>query len=299
MRFSILTLACLVAVHPVRASAQAPTTARTSLTEADQAAATAVFREGIQRGLENMLSEDAILLVEGGPIAAGRAQALQVLAAQPPLARLRIQRMPVLTFVSADGLLGATTGASIVTRPGQVSDSAATYGHYIAVWRRADSGAPWRIVALLENGLMGETAFQRPADFTPAPVPTIAGNGRAMADADLAFARLAADSTVGAAFGRYAAPDATFPPGESQMSVGPAALRARMSTPARNQQLWLWQPVFAGATDGGDFGFTVGEATIRLSRAADAQSFATKYLTVWQRQPDGSLKFLLDSGNSR
>ena len=146
---------------------------------------------------------------------------------------------------------------------------------------------------------MGETAFQQPTGLTPSLVPPISGSARAMADADLAFAKMAIDSTVGAAFGNYAAPDATFPAGESPMSVGPAALRARMSTPARNQQVWRWHPVYAGATDSGDFGYTVGEATIRVSRAADAQAFETKYVTVWQRQADGTLKFLLDSGNLR
>ena len=288
----------LLSVPWLGLSAQAPSP-RASLIEAEQAAATAVFRQGIQRGLEGVLAEDALLLVEGGPIAAGRAQALQVLAAQTPLGLLRIQRMPVLAFVSDDGTYGATTGANIITRNAHVPDSAAAYGHYIAVWRRSTAAAPWQIVALVENGLMGDAAFQRPAGFSPSLVPPISGNARVMADADLAFAKMATDSTVGIAFGNYAAPDATFPPGESPMSIGPTALRARMSTPARNQQLWLWHPVYAGATDQGDFGYTVGEATIRLSRAADAQAFETKYLTVWQRQADGTVKWILDSGNSR
>ena len=83
------------------------------------------------------------------------------------------------------------------------------------------------------------------------------------------------------------------------MSVGAGAIRARMATPARMQSQWLWHPVYAGASADGDFGYTVGESTIRSSQAADASVYEGKYLTVWQRQADGSLKFILDSGNSR
>ena len=146
---------------------------------------------------------------------------------------------------------------------------------------------------------MGDAAFQRPGGFEPGPVPLLAGPARVLADADLAFARMATDSGVHAAFGNYAAADATFPPGESIMTVGAPAIRARMSTPARMQSVWLWHPVYAGATAAGDFGYTVGESTIRSSRAADASVYQGKYLTVWQRQEDGSVKFILDSGNSR
>jgi ketosteroid isomerase-like protein len=270
-----------------------------SLMDAERAAAAAVFRQGVQAGLQDFLSDDVVFLFEGAPLVYGRGRAIQVLASQPSVTRLRVQRMPVLALVSRDGNFGATTGASVITALGQPPDSAARFGHYITVWRRTDSAAPWRIVAQLENGLMADAAFQAPAGFDTGPIPLIGGPARTLADADLAFARMAGDSTVGVAFGNFAAADATFPPGDGLMTVGPAAIRERMSTPARNQQLWRWHPVFAGATAGGDFGYTIGEATIAVSRAPDAQSFATKYLTVWQRQPDGSLKFVLDSGNGR
>lgn len=280
-------------------SAQAPSAARTSLSEADKAAASAVFQRGLQNGLRDIFAEDAVLVFEGAPLLSGRGRIIQVFASQPGLARLRVQQMPVLVAVSENGNYGAATGASIITRIGEAPDSGATFGHYIAVWRRSDEAAPWRIVALLENGLMADAGYQRPAGFKPGPIPPIAGAARVLADADLAFAKMARDSGVHAAFGNYAADDATFPPGESVMSVGAGAIRARMATPARIQSQWRWHPVYAGASTDGDFGYTVGESTIRSSGAADASVYEGKYLTVWQRQPDGSVKFILDSGNSR
>jgi hypothetical protein len=299
MRRALLTLAFVAASTSSRTSAQAPSPARTSLIEADKALGSSIFQKGIQQGLQEFLTEDAVLVFEGAPLLSGRARVVQVIATQPSLSRLRIQRMPVLVFTSADGTYGATTGASIISRVGQAPDSGAAYGHYITVWRRSGEGSPWRVVALVENGLMGDASFQRPSAFEPGPVPLLSGPARMLADADLAFAKMATDSGVHAAFGNYAAADASFPPGEGIMSIGAGAIRARMGTPSRIQSVWLWHPVYAGAAADGDFGFTVGESTIRSSRAADASVYEGKYLTVWQRQPDGSLKFLLDSGNSR
>jgi ketosteroid isomerase-like protein len=293
-----LVFLVLGALATPSAHAQAPSPARTSLIEADQAVAAAVFQRGIRAGLEQHLSDDVVFLFEGAPLFAGKNRVLQVLAAQPSLARLRVQRMRIFVALSRDGNYGTTTGASVISRTGNPPDSAATFGHYVAVWQRTSETAPWRIVALVENGLMGNETFQRPAGFEAGTAPAMTGTARPLADADIAFAKMATDSNVGAAFGNYASPDATTPPGESDMIVGAAAIRTRMSTPARMQQVWLWHPVYAGANAAGDFGFTAGDATIRASRTA-TEAYEGKYLTVWQRQADGTLKFVLDSGNSR
>jgi hypothetical protein len=43
----------------------------------------------------------------------------------------------------------------------------------------------------------------------------------------------------------------------------------------------------------------VGEATIRVIRGGNPGTFYSKYLTVWRRMPDGSIRFLVDGGNAR
>ena len=297
MRVIGTILFALLASTPMLA--QAPSAARTSLIETEHAMGKAVFQRGLLPGIQDILAEDAVLLMEGAPLVQGRARVIQMIASQPIVGRLRIQRVPVVIALSDDGLYGASTGVNVMTRVGQAPDSAGALGHYLIVWRRTGDSAPWRIVVLLENGVMGEEKLQSPAALGPGPVPPITGSARTMAEADLAFAKMASDSGVHAAFGNYAAPDATFPPGESDMAIGAAAIRARMATPARMQSDWSWRPVFAGATASGDFGYTVGEATIRSSRSADAAVYEGKYLTVWRRQPDGSVKFIFDSGNAR
>ena len=300
MAFRALVLGYCAVVSLSTLNAQTAPTAKASLIEADRAAGASVFQHGLQAGIQDALAEDAVLLFEGAPLIAGRGRIGVILSAQPGLERIRVQRLPVIVAISEDGNYGAITGASIINRMGQPPDSAASFGHYIMVWRRAGEGTPWKIVALVENGVLGEATFQRPAGFETGPIPLIAGRARDLAEADLAFAKMAADSGAAVAFGNYAAQDATFPsPGDSDMSVGAAAIRVRMATPAREQSVWTWHPVYAGATAAGDFGFTAGEATIRASRAADASVYQGKYLTVWRRQADGSIRFILDSGNSR
>ena len=294
---SILATFSLALALPTSSLAQ--TSARASLLEADKAASMAVFQKGLMSGLQDFLTDDAILLYEGAPIVAGRGRVIQVLGSQPRLGQLKIQRLPVIVAISEDGNYGTTSGASIIGRVGQAPDSTHEYGHYIAVWRRSGEGTPWKVVAIVENGLAGSDSVTVPAGLDRAPPPLITGPARAFADADVAFAKMAADSGAHAAFGNYAAPDATTPPGESEMTVGATAIRARMSNPARMQALWSWHPVYAGSSTGGDFGYTVGEATIRSSSATDASVYQGKYLTVWQKQPDGSIKFILDSGNAR
>ncbi len=291
---SILLVTALAPLH-----AQGAPEAQASLLEAEQAVARSVFDRGLVAGLEGALAEDAVLLLEGAPFIASRSRIIHALASQPAISQVRLERLPVFLAVSGDGTYGATTGATIIRRMAHPPDSASVHGHYIIVWRRMAPTQPWKIVALLENGLIGEGKLQPLADPDRGPVPLMNGPARLMAEADLAFARLAGDSGAGIAFGRYAAPDATTPPGERPLLIGPEAIQARLSTPARMLSVWAWHPVFGGAAAGGDLGFTAGEATIRSSREPGASVYQGKYLTVWRRQPDGSYKFLLDSGNGR
>jgi hypothetical protein len=59
---------------------------------------------------------------------------------------------------------------------------------------------------------------------------------------------------------------------------------------------WRWHPVRSFVAQSADLGATVGEAEISLP---NAPVFYSKYLTVWQKQPDGSIKFVVDGGNRR
>jgi len=110
--------------------------------------------------------------------------------------------------------------------------------------------------------------------------------------ADLVFAQLAGDSGAAVAFRAYAAEDAVSFGGGSLLVQGPLPISRVVSGPEQ----WSWHPVAAGAAKDANLGWTAGEAIIRDPEGAPNYS---KYLTVWTRDPDGQVRFLLDGGNAR
>jgi ketosteroid isomerase-like protein len=55
-----------------------------------------------------------------------------------------------------------------------------------------------------------------------------------------------------------------------------------------------WEPAFESIAASGDLGYTWGYYTSRV-KSTGAEGRGT-YLTIWQRQPDGTWKFVADTG---
>lgn len=73
--------------------------------------------------------------------------------------------------------------------------------------------------------------------------------------------------------------------------TGPTAVGKVVSGPST----WAWHPVAAGSSGDGTLGWTAGEAVITTAGKGNP----TKYLTIWRRQSDGSVRFVTDGGNAR
>ena len=58
-----------------------------------------------------------------------------------------------------------------------------------------------------------------------------------------------------------------------------------------------WEPLRAQGSDDGTLGYTVGRYESRTSLAGDTTVSRGVYVSVWRRQPDGSLKVVMDLGN--
>ncbi len=115
---------------------------------------------------------------------------------------------------------------------------------------------------------------------------------------DNAFARMAVDSGAPAAFYYYGAPDAMTLAGTGELNVGPAGIRARLAEGPVGKAKWEWRPVVTIAAPSGDLAATIGTAEIRLGPGPD-DVFFSKYMTIWKRQPDGFLRFVVDGGSGR
>jgi ketosteroid isomerase-like protein len=134
----------------------------------------------------------------------------------------------------------------------------------------------------------------------PAPPPLDRTHpSLSFAEADSAFAAQAERLGAEKAFAAYAAVDAvTFPPG-GVLTRGPEAIGRAVRDDGVPSH-WAWWPVAAGGSDGGDLGFTVGEAEIRAAEpTAGGGVYYGKYLTLWRRDDQGRIRFLADGGSPR
>jgi ketosteroid isomerase-like protein len=282
----LLTVAALALAVP---ALQAQADPHATLLAADRAAGEASSRCGLACGLGGSFTSDAFYLHNGAPLIRGADAARTFLMAQAALAPLRIQWQALHAEVSADATLGVTWGITALgIRGGPVR-----FGRYISVWRHDDNG--WRMAAHVQVGLNSSAPL--PEGWTAPPPPALEAGPAVIGfvEADWAFAALAAQTGAANAFERFAAADAVTFAGP-ELARGPTAIRQSLEggPPAD----WKWGPVGAGSSLDGSLGFTVGEATIRSRDAAGDATVRSKYLTIWRRETDGQVRFIIDAGNA-
>lgn len=256
----------------------------------DLALSRSVEHNGLTRALGPALTDDAVLLLGGAPVAVGRARIMALLAAQPGLDSLTVAWTPKDAWLSEAADFAITVGTGTVTQDPIKPSRGMTY---IAGWRL--DGGRWRVAGLVLVGVPGNGRV--PAGEWPAELPGIAPSGPAagMVQADLDFSALAGQAGAGEAFRVFAAPDAVTYGGRGVARRGPAAIAAAIGSGPVSD--WSWYPVALRSSAAGDLGFTVGQATIR-PRDGTEPAFS-KYLTAWQRQPDGKFRYVSDGGNDR
>jgi len=277
-------------IEPVRG----PT--RDSLLLLDQTRGDSVAARGRVVGSLALMGPEVAYLRAGIPAVYGYDAARALIEASPGSGPVPTWQ-PLAGGVSRDLRSGYTYGvaAHVETPKGSLR-----VDRYIAFWRRA-AGRPWRIVAYIElNGQPAEEIRFSASQLAP-PVLQVT---RPMAEtalrvrvADSLFADLADRMGTAIAFSNTIAPDgAIF--GGSRLIVGPTAVREYEEAQGAGTSL-TWRPVYAAVAESEDLGFTVGEsiATGRSPSGAAVQRFG-KYLTIWQRQADGSWKFVMHGGNA-
>lgn len=262
---------------------------RESLRTADASASTAAFKTGLPAALSAAMTDDAVLLWEAAPIVSGRAGVQQLLTAQ---ASVRVSWQPFRVLVSRDGKFGVTFGAT--SRYGDATAPAST-ARYMSVWQRVAGG--WKMVAHQQIGLVSPDSVKIPSPL-PGAVNSTKSPEDPFAAADIAFARMAIDSGAPAAFYHYGAPDAVTFAGTGELNIGRDAIRGRLAEGAAGKAKWVWRPVLTLAAASGDLGVTVGTAEIELG-PGPKDVFFSKYMSIWKRQPDGSIRFVADGGSGR
>jgi len=245
----------------------------------------------------SVLAPTVAFLRAGVPTVYGRDGVRELLSADARPAQSRISWEPLGGGVAYDLMAAFTYG--ITARQAQ-PDAAIVFERYIAVWQRA-RGNPWEIVAYAEvqSPPVNEVHFSSNVVTPPVVTPPAAVREAfaAVRSADSSFSDLADRMGVGFAFANTIASDGVVF-GSPRLVIGPDATRDFFASRPPGTSL-TWRPVYAWVTGSRDFGFTIGESvsTGRGPSGAAVQRFG-KYLTVWQRQRDGSWKFLVDGGSS-
>jgi ketosteroid isomerase-like protein len=151
------------------------------------------------------------------------------------------------------------------------------------------------LLALPLAALLASCATAPPAAAPPAPGPAAVPIDLAQLEAlaaDQAFSR-ATVARDQAAFASFLAHDAVFV-GPGGVSAGVAAVCADWAPLlAPGGPTLSWRPVSARGSTGGDLVVTQG--TWALQPAGDGEARTGRYVTVWQRQPDGRLRVALDA----
>jgi hypothetical protein len=279
-------LGCLLASAGLASSAGAQSQ-RSVLVRIDRSVADSSWHTGFHPSFASAAAAGAVLLWPDAPVVQGRPNIGRLLLA---VQGTRLTWQPIGAELAVDSTLGVTWGVSVASS----GADAPVIGRYIATWQRDASGATtaWRLTALMFTEVPSAAAPSVAGLPLELPPITPAGNTAAFVTADREFARLAGDSGAAVAFERWAAPDAHMFAGGGILVEGPKAIARVVSAPAA----WQWHPVAAGASTDGSMGWTVGEAVIT---AADGHSGPSKYLTVWKRQGDGTIRYFTDGGNGR
>ena len=112
--------------------------------------------------------------------------------------------------------------------------------------------------------------------------------------ADRAFAAMSLEKGAAKAFEAYAASDAISFSNAWAPVIGPAAISALVG----NAGTLEWAPVGGRMSKSGDLGYTWGrwKSTPAAKPGETPKVEHGKYVTIWQKQTDGSWKFTLDTG---
>lgn len=170
-------------------------------------------------------------------------------------------------------------------------------------WRAMAVAASVALAACGPSDMDGEANVDADGAADVAPGSS-AARVRAVADAEAELMRLEhefSDASVregAAAWAARWAPNGRHYGGGDEPGIGPDAVRERL-TPMLEQTgaRFHWAPDTAVVAASGDLGYTLGRYRIMGDGAQAADTVGRgHYVTVWQKQSDGSWKIAVDIG---
>jgi len=155
------------------------------------------------------------------------------------------------------------------------------------------------ITALGQQAAWGQLAFPSGNTSQTAPNPltdtTVNPGKMLLYNLEAQFAKDVA-AKGGAAFATWCAPDAVLLGNGAAPVIGRVAIEKSATWSPKDYQL-TWTPTDAKMGPSGDMGYTWGHFEGRSTDAnGNPVETSGRYMTIWEKQPDGSWKFVLDAG---
>ena len=268
--------------------------ARQELLAADAAWAQAAAANVVD-GYTSVLAEDVRFLPSRVDVLTGIQAARDYL--QGSVFFGAIQWSAVRADVSADGGTGYTIGYGTTTRR---DNGATVYLRMITWWQKQADGA-WKVKANVPGLFLNPptdvpAGFGTPADNGVQGAPASTATAEDVMQADRDFAAMSVAQNAKVAFESFAAPTAVAVGGPD---YGPEAIGRAFGD--GTGFVLSWGPVAGGISGSGDLGYTIGYAKTQLLNpdGSPAGASFSKYLTIWQRQPNGQFLYVADGGTSR
>jgi ketosteroid isomerase-like protein len=112
---------------------------------------------------------------------------------------------------------------------------------------------------------------------------------------DQEFSKSSQENGMKFAFLQYAADSAVLLQRNALPVVGKKVIAEAFELFSDTVFILSWEPLDAEISNSGDLGYTYGLYTSFIK--ADSSVARGKYVTIWEKQADGSWKFVLDGGN--
>jgi ketosteroid isomerase-like protein len=111
---------------------------------------------------------------------------------------------------------------------------------------------------------------------------------------DLDFSKMSVTTGMHKAFLAYFADSGAMLRDNGYPLIGKDSLMAQFAKSADTSFTLSWKPVFEKIAKSGDLGYTYGyyERTIKSTNSIARGT----YLTIWEKQKDGTWKFVMDTG---
>lgn len=283
-----LTLLLLFVLVPtLDASQLTPQQAVDELLAADRAFSVASSTSDVVNGLSAMFA-DEVVLMHGGGIASGKANATEALRQNKANAGARAEWTPLRAAISGDGRHGFTAGFMNL----RAADGKETPLKYLAYWEKTAAG--WRVSVYKRGQAKAMPPLTPMPSVLPAAIvePTkdaalIEQHRKSLSDAETAFSNDAQTMGIGPAFTKYGSPEAinlgppdvpVFLVGNERIGVGVSGGSQAPGSPVK------WgadlKTIVAAS---GDFGVTIGHIVPNAPGADGKPQPGRPFFTIWHR----------------